>query len=305
MISLESLFPKEVRVDQSLSRYTVARLGGSADYLYVAKDTVYLELIGILKIAWSQGVPVTIIGGGANVLISDQGIRGLTIINRSTELDHGEWENGSTVSATAGTSLIRLARYCQEHGYTGMEWAIGVPGTVGGAIVNNAGAHGSDIAHSLHHALVYEAEHGPRLYEVDVLDYDYRYSALKARNDDQFIVLMATFRLEKDAPKAIQNRMEEFNTYRKQTQPAGASLGSIFKNPPNDYAGRLIEMAGLKGYQIGGIQVSNVHANFFVNTGEDATAQDYIELIDFVQRTVYDEFGVFLELEIQILGDWD
>jgi len=249
-------------------------------------------------------MPVTIIGGGANILVSDKGIRGLTIINRASQLAAGQGGGCLEVSAASGTNLIRLARYCQELGCTGMEWAIAVPGTVGGAVVSNAGAHGADISASLQHILVCEPG-GTRRYHVEELDYDYRYSRLKARKDRRFMVLQASFRLEKDDPKSIQARMDEYNIWRKQTQPPGASLGSIFKNPPGDYAGRLIEAANLKGHRIGDVQVSPIHANFFVNMGENATAQDYLRLIRKVQRRVRQAFGVQLELEIQTLGDWN
>lgn len=303
-MSTESPFRGSVLTNQPLARYTAARLGGMADYLHVTTDSLLFDTIDVLETAWSQDIPVTIIGGGANILISDNGIRGLTVINRISELDCGEWENGSNVAATAGTNMIKLARYCQQHGYTGMEWAVGVPGTVGGAIVNNAGAHGADMANALFEVVVYEPTFGARLYAVDELAYDYRYSDLKVRQDRRFMVLLATFKLERDDPEQIQQRMDDHNAYRKRTQPPGASLGSIFKNPPDDYAGRLIEVAGLKGHRIGGVEVSEVHANFFVNTGDNATATDYFNLIQHVQQTVLNKFNVELELEIQTLGDW-
>jgi len=305
MIESHAPFDNTVQINQPIARYTAARLGGVADYLYIANDPEFFNTIKVLETAWVHNIPVTFIGGGANILVSDKGIRGLTIINRITELDHGEWENGATVSATSGTSLIRLARYCQEHGYTGMEWAIGVPGTVGGAVVNNAGAHGTELSDSICHAVVYEPDGGARLYSAEDLKYDYRHSGLKVREDRRFMVLLATFTLAEDNPRVIQERMNEYNAYRKRTQPPGASLGSIFKNPPNDYAGRLIEAAGLKGYRIGGVQVSPIHANFFVNTGEDATATDYIDLIRHVQQVVRKELNVDLELEIQVIGEWN
>lgn len=305
MIKSNAPFEDNVLINQPIARYTAARLGGVADYLYIANDPEFFDTIKVLQTAWEHDIPVTLMGGGANVLVSDRGIRGLTIVNRITQLDHGEWENGTTVSATSGTSLIRLARYCQEHGYTGLEWAIGVPGTVGGAVVNNAGAHGTEMSDSVFHAVIYEPDNGAQLYGSDKLQYDYRYSSLKVREDRRFMVLLATFKLEQDNPRAIQNRMNEYNAYRKRTQPPGASLGSIFKNPPDDYAGRLIETAGLKGYRIGGVQVSPVHANFFVNTGEEATATDYFDLIRHVQKVIREELDVELELEIQTIGEWN
>ncbi len=304
MNPLELPFMEKAQRQQALARYTAARLGGRADYLYIAKDPSFDETRTVLQQAWHHDMPVTIIGGGANILVSDKGIRGLTIINRASQLAAGQGGGCLEVSAASGTNLIRLARYCQELGCTGMEWAIAVPGTVGGAVVSNAGAHGADISASLQHILVCEPG-GTRRYHVEELDYDYRYSRLKARKDRRFMVLQASFRLEKDDPKSIQARMDEYNIWRKQTQPPGASLGSIFKNPPGDYAGRLIEAANLKGHRIGDVQVSPIHANFFVNMGENATAQDYLRLIRKVQQRVRQAFGVQLELEIQTLGDWN
>ena len=295
----------QVPRQQPMARYTAARLGGRADYLYIAKGARFDDVKALLQQAWQRNMPVTLIGGGANILVSDKGIRGLTIINRVSQLADARQGEAVCVTASSGASLIRLARYCQERGYRGLEWAIAVPGTVGGAVVNNAGAHGADISDSLHHAAVYEAEGGARRVDVGELDYGYRHSRLKTRQDRRFMVLRASFALERDDPQSIQARMNQYSLWRKQTQPPGASLGSIFKNPPGDYAGRLIEAANLKGHQIGGAQVSPIHANFFVNTGEDASAQDYLRLIRAVQQRVRQAFGVQLELEIQIVGDWD
>lgn len=290
---------------QALARYTAARLGGPADYLYIAKDPSYSDLIPLLDQAWKRQTPVTVIGGGANVLVADAGIRGLTIINRATDISHEDDGDEAFVTASSGTSLIRLARYCQEHGLKGMEWAIAVPGTVGGAVVNNAGAHGGDVASSLTRALVLEAAGGERWYDADELDYAYRHSQLKARADKRFFIKHACFQLERDNPELIQKRMEQNNDYRRRTQPAGASLGSIFKNPLGDFAGRLVEAAGLKGARVGSVQVSPVHANFFINSGDAASARDYYQLICLVRERVKEAFDLTLELEIQLLGEWD
>jgi UDP-N-acetylmuramate dehydrogenase len=290
---------------QALAKYTAARLGGNADFLVIGKDPDFADTLPILQRAWDLRMPVTIIGGGANILVSDRGVRGLTIINRATTIVHERQGNTVSLAASSGTNLIRLTRYCQEHGIGGLEWAIGVPGTVGGAVVNNAGAHGSDVAASLQRAQVFEADAGKRWMMAEELQYTYRHSSLKSRRERRFLVLGAVFTLERAAPDAIQERMDAANAYRKRTQPTGASLGSIFKNPPDDYAGRLIESAGLKGYRVGGVQVSPVHANFFVNVGEDASAHDYRRLIDHVRQGVRAAFGIELELEIEMLGDWD
>lgn len=288
----------------SLAKYTAARVGGAADWLYVTQqDTPLAQLVEVVSAAWADGLPVRVLGGGANVLVSDAGVRGLVVINRISQIKFGHWHDGRSVSATAGTGLLRFARTCAARGYAGMEWAIGVPGTVGGAIVNNAGAHGDDMAASLADVVVYEADYGAQLYNVVDLDYSYRHSALKARQDRRFVVLLATFTLRQDDSEAIQARMDDYNAYRKRTQPPGASLGSIFKNPEGDYAGRLIEACGLKGRRVGGVQVSPKHANFFVNDAA-ATASDYDALIRAVQDAVHAQTGISLELEIERLGAW-
>lgn len=301
MITLAQLQLDNLQQDAPLAKYTAARLGGNADWLYIAKESNQ-QLVDVVQSAWDDGLPVRVLGGGANVLVSDKGVRGLVVINRVTEIQFGEWHEGRTVSATGGTGLLRLARECAAKGYAGFEWAVGVPGTVGGAIVNNAGAHGDDMAASVADVVVYEAEKGAQLYTNSDLQYTYRHSALKVREDKRFVVLLSTLKLPKDDPDAIKARMAAFNAYRKRTQPPGATLGSIFKNPPNDYAGRLIEASGLKGYRIGGVMVSDVHANFIVNN--DATATEYYDLIRHVQHTVKAEQGVELELEIELVGDW-
>lgn len=304
MDSLDQHAIAGLRTRQSLARYTAARLGGPADYLYIAKEADYQDTLDLLRLAWGRGLDATVIGGGANVLVSDAGIRGLTVINRAARIESEDAGDNALLTVSSGTSLIRLSRYCQEKGLSGLEWAIAVPGTVGGAVVNNAGAHDSDIASSLTGALVYEAERGECWYGIEDLDYAYRHSRLKQRADRRYFVKWAQFQLRRDDPDSIQARMDHNNDYRRRTQPPGASLGSIFKNPPGDHAGRLIEAAGLKGLSVGSVQVSAVHANFFVNLGDEATARDYMELICQVRERVHAAFNLRLELEIQALGDW-
>jgi len=300
MSRLQTLLGDRLLANEPLAKYTAARLGGPADWLYIAKNSIE-EFAEVVSTAWAEGLKVRIIGGGANVLVSDKGVRGLVIINHSAEIVFGEWHSGRNVAAGSGTSLTVLARKCQAQGLSGLEWAVSVPGTVGGAVINNAGAHGGDMAKILCDAVILDAERGPLLLNKTNLGYDYRFSSLKARADRRYAVLMATFALTPDAPAAIQARMESFIAHRKRTQPPGASLGSIFKNPPGDYAGRLIEWVGLKGYRIGGAQVSPIHANFFINTG-NATASDYYALIQHVRETVMQQTGIALEMEIELIG---
>ena len=286
--------------NEPLAKYTAARLGGPADMLYIARESTEL-LATVVAAAWADGVPVRLPGGGANVLISDKGVRGLVVVNAVSGL---KVHDDGTIYAESGLSLTTLARRCLRNNLTGFEWAVSVPGTIGGAVVNNAGAHGSNMQASLREITL--LEHGqpaPCTVPAAELHYDYRTSALKHRQDRRFLVLSALFAFERGDHEAIQARMDANIAHRKHTQPPGASLGSIFKNPPDDYAGRLIELAGLKGYSIGGAQVSPVHANFFINTG-GASARDYYALIMHVRDTVQQATGVALELEVELMGEW-
>jgi UDP-N-acetylmuramate dehydrogenase len=284
--------------NEPLSKYTAARLGGAADFVYIARESNE-KLIEVVSAAWSENVPVRVLGGGANVLVSDAGFRGLIIINRVGKVAF----KATSVTVTAGMSLTVLARKCAAQGLTGFEWTVSVPGTVGGAVVNNAGAHGGDMASCLRSAALVDAKRGTQMLTNTDLAYEYRSSALKRREDRRFLVTMATLTLSEDDPVAINARMDAFIAHRKRTQPSGASLGSIFKNPPGDYAGRLIELCGLKGSKIGGVQVSPVHANFFINTqGASASASDYYRLIRLVQDVVREQTGVLLETEVELLG---
>ncbi len=283
---------------EPLAKYTAARLGGAADWLYIARDSNE-QLAEVVGAAWAEGVPVRVLGGGANVLVSDGGVRGLVVINRVGKVAF----NDTSVTVTAGMSLTVLARKCAAQGLSGFEWAVSVPGTVGGAVVNNAGAHGGDLAGCLRSAALVDAQGGTQMLTHADLAYEYRSSSLKARKDRRFLVTMATLSLTRGTPASINAKMDEFIAHRKRTQPAGASLGSIFKNPPGDYAGRLIEACGLKGAQIGGAQVSPVHANFFINTGGTSTASDYYRLILLVREVVREKMNVELETEVELLGE--
>ena len=298
LTTLNSVFGERLLRDEPLAKYTAARIGGPADYLAIAKE--YTELITVVSAAWARDMPVRIIGGGANVLVSDAGFRGIVVVNHvsATHFD------GKRLHASSGTSLTVLSRKCESLGLTGFEWAISVPGTLGGAVVNNAGAHGGDMSTSVSEVKILDAERGEYTLNVDELDYDYRISSLKRRSDRRFLVLSAALELAHDDPEKIAERMQKNIAYRKRTQPPGASLGSIFKNPPGDFAGRLIESAGLKGYTIGGAQVSPKHANFFINTaGKSARASDYFALIQHVRDVVQAQTGVLLEPEIEFVGE--
>jgi UDP-N-acetylmuramate dehydrogenase len=287
--------------NEPLAKYSAARLGGVADYVYIARDSVD-ELAEVVQSAWRDGVPVRVLGGGANVLISDRGFRGLIVINRVNDLKVDIREK--TVYVTSGTPMTHLANRCQKQGISGFEWMGSVPGTMGGGIVNNAGAHGGSMSESLYQVRTVDLD-GTHLYTNADMGYEYRGSVLKHRADRQFLVLDAILTYQSDAPEAIRARMDEMIAYRKRTQPTGASLGSIFKNPTGDHAGRLVEISGLKGYQLGAVQVSPVHANFITNRDtHTASADDYYQLIRHVQKTVLAETGIALELEVELIGDF-
>lgn len=297
---LSAHFGARFHADEPLHRYTAARLGGPAAGLVRVESRD--ELAWACRWARDAAIPWFILGGGANTLIADAGYNGLVIINRAKE-SHLD-ESTGRVTADSGANLSTLGRQCMSAGLAGLEWSVSVPGTVGGAVVNNAGAHGGDMAGCLTSAEILDLESDEiESWPNERLDYDYRASSLK-RNHGRYVVLDASLKLTPGYdPNALNIKADEFIAHRKQTQPAGASLGSMFKNPAGDYAGRLIESAGLKGQRAGHVLISDKHANFFVNDGQ-ATAADYWTLIQLAQQTVKAQLGVALELEIELLGDW-
>ncbi len=305
---LRLAFGSRLQSDAPLDRYTAARLGGRADALLEVETR--RELAEAARLAWQAECPFVVLGGGSNVLVSDQGVRGLVILNRARQIRFDEQADPPTVWAESGANFGLLARQAAQRGLAGLEWAAGIPGTVGGAVVGNAGAHGGDVAGNLLVAEILHpdqagnmAEIQSQMWPVERLAYAYRSSALKRSTPKKAVVLAALLRLERGDPQKTQARIDEYTAFRRRTQPPGASMGSMFKNPPGDYAGRLIEAAGLKGVRVGGAQISPLHANFFINQG-DATAADVYELIRLAQEKVEQEFGVQLELEIELLGEW-
>ncbi len=296
MHTLQTAFGNRVQHNVPLAPYTAARLGGPADALLAIRSAD--ELAQAVRLLWEAGQPFHILGGGSNVLVSDAGVRGVVLLNRARAVRF----SAQGVWAESGANLGNLARQAAGRGLGGLEWAAGIPGTVGGAVFGNAGAHGSDIAARLHVAEILHPARGRiRMQAID-LGYAYRSSALK-RGELPGVVLGAGLRLTPRPPQDIRAQMETYLKRRKDTQPPGASMGSMFKNPPGDYAGRLIESAGLKGTRIGGAEISRVHANFFINRG-NATAGDLYRLIQLARETVARRFGITLELEIELLGEF-
>lgn len=310
LVGLSAAYGGRLQYGVPLARYTSARLGGPADILLVVNSAG--ELADAAIQLWKTGISFIVLGGGSNVLVSDAGVRGVVVINRARQLRFDIESQPPFVWAESGANFGSIARQAAARGLAGLEWATGIPGTVGGAVVGNAGAHGGDMAGSL---LVAEILHQERrapgempirreTWPVERLEYTYRSSVLKHRPGA--IVLSARLRLERTQAQetaALLERIETFNRMRQRTQPPGASMGSMFKNPPGDYAGRLIEAAGLKGTRLGGAEISELHANFFLNRGQ-AKAADIYRLIQIAQKAVAEKFGVNLELEIELVGEW-
>jgi UDP-N-acetylmuramate dehydrogenase len=291
-------FGAAVQENVSLAPYTSARIGGPADVLVTVKTAT--ELMDAMKVLWDYGLPYTILGGGSNALISDKGVRGVVVLDRAKEV---RFESGDqpSVWCEAGVIFSNLANRCISKGLSGLEWAATVPGTVGGAVYGNAGAFGSDMSNNLISADVL-TKNGREQLSVEQMEYGYRTSILK-RDEIKAIVLSATLRLKNSSKEEVSAKINEFSERRKAAQPPGASMGSMFKNPAGDHAGRLIEAAGLKGTRIGNAEISTKHGNFFINHGE-TKAEDILALIHLVQKTVREKYGVELELEVELVGDW-
>ena len=294
----QARFSEQLQQDADLARFSAARVGGPADFLLTVNNAD--QLADAAHLLWQAKAPFVILGGGSNVLISDQGIRGVVILNKARHFTFDETE--ATVWAESGTNFGSLARQAVNKGLGGLEWGAGIPGTMGGAVFGNAGAHDGDIAGNLIEAELIFAEGGRQTWRVAQFQYKYRNSILK-QNPQRALILSAKLQLATCPPEVIQEKMNTFLAHRKKTQPPGASMGSMFKNPAGDYSGRLIEACGLKGARVGDAEISSLHGNFFLNRGA-ATASDVYKLIDLARRTVLEQHGVELELEIELLGDW-
>lgn len=301
MTTLRAAFGQRLQENVVMANYTTARLGGVADGLLVVNTPD--ELADAAARLWALEVPFYLLGSGSNILVSDSGVRGVVILNRARNVKIDMHHEPPTVLAESGANIGTVARQVSLRGLTGFEWAATVPGTVGGAVYGNAGAHGSDIQASLVLADILHRDLGRSEWPVERLEYSYRSSALK-RQPGQAVVLQARFKLGHSTPEIVKAAMNDYSEHRRSTQPPGASMGSMFKNPAGDYAGRLIEAAGLKGHRIGDAEISSVHANFFVNHGS-ASASDILRLIQTAQQVVLDKSGVRLELEVELWGDWD
>jgi UDP-N-acetylmuramate dehydrogenase len=297
--ALATRFNDKVRENIPLAPYTSARIGGPADVLITVDSAD--ELSQVISVLWEANADYFLLGGGSNVLISDKGVRGITVLNHA-KIVRFEIKDQPKVWVESGVVLSNLANRCAPKGLSGLEWAATVPGTVGGAIYGNAGAFGGDIAGNLVWAEMLTMS-GREKWPVEKMGYGYRTSILK-RREIKAIVLSCELTLKNATKEEVPVKIEGFVKQRKTTQPPGASMGSMFKNPAGDFAGRLIEAAGLKGARIGKAEISPLHGNFFINPGK-TQASDIRALIELARKTVKDKFGIELELEIELIGEWD
>ena len=293
---LQNDLPAErLLLGEPMSRHTSFRIGGAADALFLPATAE--ELTRAIAAAEETGAPWRVLGNGTNVLVRDGGLRGLTIV--LGEPMSGVRIEGRRVTAQAGALLSRVGREAQRAGLQGMAALSGIPGSVGGAAAMNAGAYGSEMKDVLARVLVLD-DGQPVWMDAGALALSYRDSLILRHG---LIVLAAEFELQSGDPDAIQAEMADYAARRREKQPLNMpSAGSTFKRPAGHFAGALIEGAGLKGYRVGGAQVSELHAGFVVNAG-GATARDVLALMDDVRRIVFEQTGVTIEPEVRVIGE--
>lgn len=287
-----------LRNNEPMSAHTSFRIGGPALLFATPRDPK--TLADLLTFCHAEGVPWFVLGFGTNLLVSDRGFEGMVIHLRKG----WDWQriSGSTVEVGPGQSLPKLARRVAAVGLSGLEFAAGIPGSIGGAIAMNAGAFGGSMAQVVERVECLTPTGEQMRLTASELNFAYRRSRVL---DENLVVTKGVLALEAAAPEEIRRRMAQSQAWRKQRQPLSApSAGSVFRNPPGDAAGRLLEAAGCKRLRVGGAMVSPTHANFIVNTG-DATARDVASLMTQVRTRVWEKFGVWLEPEITLLGQFD
>ncbi len=296
IMALKSVARDRVFTDEPMSRHTTFKVGGAADVLVMPSSVD--EIIKCMQIFKEYGEDFIIIGKGSNLLVGDGGIRG-GVIKLSSDFGAVLCE-GNVVNAKSGASLAGVASMCLKNSLTGFEFASGIPGSVGGGVCMNAGAYGGELKDIIRSVTVFKDGEILRL-KGEECDFGYRTSRIMKEN---MVVLEAEFVLETGDYDSIYSKMKELSSKRNEKQPVEfPSAGSTFKRPEGYFAGKLIQDSGLRGYSIGGAQVSEKHCGFIINKG-GATAKDVKDLIEYVKKTVYDKFGVVLEPEIRFVGDF-
>ena len=293
---LEKLPSTRVREEEYLRHHTTFKIGGPAD-LFV-EPTTMAELSFALRTIHEFDVPVTIIGCGSNILVKDGGIRGAVVsVRHMTQIMDC---NDNVLCIGSGYMLKDASEFAWENGLTGLEFAIGIPGTLGGAVFMNAGAYDGEMSHVVTAVRAVDFQGNIKEYDALHLDFAYRHSIF---HDNHEVIGEVIMTLKPGDKAAIKARMDELTEKRESKQPLEfASAGSTFKRPPGYFAGTLIEQTGLKGLSVGDAQVSHKHAGFVINTGS-ASAKDVLDLIAEVQRRVYDQHGVHLEPEVRMIGE--
>ena len=296
--ALRKFVPEEnICLQESMASHTTFRIGGLADCFVQLENTE--QLIKVQKYLNQVGVPFFILGNGSNLLVSDAGFRGV-ILQIGPKMS-GVTVEGNVIVAQAGASMAQIARTAMEHELTGMEFASGIPGTIGGGVVMNAGAYGGELSQIVTQVNVVNSEGELMELDNETMEFGYRTSTIR---NNPFTVTEVILRLERGDRQQIRERMEELAAKRREKQPLEyPSAGSTFKRPAGHYAGQLIMEAGLRGFQCGGAKVSDKHCGFVINTG-NATAEDVRKLIREVQARVKDQFNVDLETEVLFLG-WE
>lgn len=296
MNDIQAKFPHiSIKLNEPLSNYTYTKTGGNAD-IFVMPKTIE-ETQAIVSYCHQKNIPLTILGNGSNLIIKDGGIRGVIV---HLDLLQSIKRNNTQVIAMSGAKLIDTAQFALDESLSGLEFACGIPGSIGGALHMNAGAYGGEISDVLEAATVLTQAGELKKLKRSELKAAYRFSTIAEK---KYIVLEATFALQLDDKNTIQVKMDELTAAREAKQPLEyPSCGSVFKRPPGHFAGKLIQDSGLQGHIIGGAQVSLKHAGFIVNIG-GATATDYMNLIAHVQKTVREKFDVELETEVKIIGE--
>ena len=285
----------EILVNSPMSRHTSFKVGGNADIVALPKNVD--SLARILKSTHDNNIPVTVMGNGSNLLVKDEGIRGIVI--KTTGMDPEIDVDDEIIRCSAGTSLTKLCVTALENGLTGLEFAYGIPGTVGGAVFMNAGAYGGEIKDVLTSVQHINPDFILETADAENLNLEYRKSFYSEHPD--YIIATAEFKLQKGDKADIKAKMDDLIGRRKDKQPLEfPSAGSTFKRPEGYFAGALIEQCGLKGYRIGGAEVSEKHAGFIINR-DSGTASDIINLIEYVRETVKNNTGVTLEPEVKII----
>lgn len=287
---------EQVLTDESMARHTTFRIGGNAD-VFVLPASIE-ELLAVLKLTKRYSVPLTVLGNGSNVLVRDGGIRG-AVVSFGKPFSYIEME-GAHIKAGAGAMLGMVSLFAANHALSGLEFAVGIPGSLGGAVFMNAGAYDGEMSQVISEVTAVTPEGEIRRYRTKEMDFSYRHSVFQ-QNGHIICEIELTLRESKAA--AIQEKMAEFTRRRMEKQPLDKpSAGSTFKRPPGFFAGTLIDEAGLKGFTVGGAQVSGKHAGFVINKG-GATAADVLSLIEEIQRRIEEKNGIRLTPEIRIIGE--